>query len=255
MKHIDEEVIYKSARFVKRLYRIVNDPDVGEIYWSKSGKSFIIPNKENFLKNALPLISKTKEYAAFVRLLNHYGFNKVTSVSDDSEEYVHKNFFKNGERNLMFITRVKYKQPSFSDELYNAQRENHIMRQSLEYLNNNNCRLNDELMGLKTRVDKQDKAIDGLIEVLSRVFNVGIQSQKQMALTGEGVVREQVPQGGIVLNLEPQNKRRMTKDELEECLSTAKNNTGHHALPEENSSTDSKDVCSKNDSFDLSDFF
>lgn len=254
---MDSTVIYKSAKFVKRLYKIVNDPEVKEIQWSKSGKSFVIPNKEAFMKNALPLISKTKEYAAFVRLLNHYGFTKVPSASEGWEEYTHSNFVRGGERNLVFITRTKGRQTARKDELSTYKKENQIMRQNMEYLSNNQYQLNAELLDLRERVDKQDKTISGLIEVLSRVFEVGIQSHKHKALTGDKGGQEGLVQSHTGENLEPENKRRMTKDELERCLSTRGGDSSRLMLmvPSDNKSDGRSVADSKDDDLSLSDFF
>lgn len=254
---MDSTVIYKSAKFVKRLYKIVNDPEVKEIQWSKSGKSFVIPNKEAFMKNALPLISKTKEYAAFVRLLNHYGFTKVPSPSEGWEEYTHSNFVRGGERNLVFITRTKGRQTTRKDELSTYKKENQMMRQNMEYLNNNQYQLSTELLDLKDRVDKQDKTISGLIEVLSRVFEVGIQNHKHKALTGDKSIQNNITQNRIGENLEPENKRRMTKDELEQCMSARGGDSSRLMLmvPSENKSDIKNVLDSKEDDFSLSDFF
>lgn len=259
---MNNDIIYKSAKFVKRLYKIVSDPEVQEITWSKSGKSFIVCNKEKFLKSALPLISKTKEYAAFVRLLNHYGFTKVTSINDYSEEYFHPNFIKNEEKNLMFITRVKYRQMSINDEISGYKKDTQLIRQNLEYLSNSNYRLNMEIEDLKERMSKQDKTIEGLIEVLSRVFKVGIQNQKLKALTLENNHLEGMLRENLNNDLEPQNKRRMTNDELEKCLKMNSGDInqlmlmGNYDISNDNiesSKSDRKD--DKDDNFSLNDFF
>ncbi|TBU00409.1 hypothetical protein CWI39_1692p0010, partial [Hamiltosporidium magnivora] len=54
--------INKIPKFIKRLYKVVNEPTIKEIYWNDNGNSIIIPKKEEFIKNVLCLVSKTREY-------------------------------------------------------------------------------------------------------------------------------------------------------------------------------------------------
>lgn len=247
---------FKVAKFVKRLYKIVDDPEVKEVLWSKSGKSFIIPDKEAFLKNALSLISKTKEYAAFVRLLNHYGFIKATSISDTSEEYFHRHFFKGNEENLGFISRVKYKSSRCDGEIVDYKKESQIMKRNLEYLSTNNYNLSKEVANLKERMDKQDKTISGLIEVLSRVFKVGIQSHEHKALVGESKILENAQAGDINKDLEPQNKRRLKTEEARNLSALEQNDINQLMLMGESRPESSDGESSEKDAnFTMNDFF
>lgn len=177
---MEDSPVYKSAKFIKRLFEIVSNDAIATIGWSPNGRSFIIHNKDLFLKETLPLISKTREYSGFVRLLNHYGFTKLNDLkifidSSNGEEYYHPNFIKGKPQNLTFITRTsKIK----SKEISLTELDTDQVRKNMEFLNKNSYLLNKEIEGLKEKIEDQGKTISGLIEVLSRVFNMGIQSKK-----------------------------------------------------------------------------
>lgn len=243
---------YKTAKFIKRLYQVVEDPSIKEIKWSHSGKSFIIPNKEEFLKKVLPDISKTKEYSAFVRLLNHYGFQKIQGNFAENEEYFHKNFERNNEQNLIYITRSKQRKLQPQEELILYRRENQAMKEQLDFLLKNNLTVNSELALLRNKIEKQDKTITGLIEVLSKMFNMGIKTQKQMVITGGPNEEKQL--SNILkekesFDLEPLNKRVLSEIELKRCLESAEKN--QNFLLEEKQQEEEKE----DDSLNFSDFF
>lgn len=244
---------YKTAKFIKRLYKIVNDPLIPEIQWNKNGRSFFIQNKEEFLKKALPLISKTKEYSAFVRLLNHYGFQKVQGVSPESEEYFHKNFIKNGEVNLVYITRLKTRKLPPQEELILYKRENQAMQEQLDFLLKNNLTVMSELSELKGRIEKQDKTITGLIEILSKVFNMGIKSQKQMAIKGDSLENglSTILKEKEAVGLEPRTKRLLSEAELKDCLDVAKKDK-HKFMLMDNTNEENEE---EGESLNFGDFF
>lgn len=245
---------YKTAKFIKRLYKVVNDDSIPQIRWNNNGRSFIIPSKDEFLKKVLPHISKTKEYSAFVRLLNHYGFQKIQGFSPDSEEYFHKNFIKDDESNLIYITRTKQRKLAPNEELVLYKRENEAMREQLNYLLKSNLSINSEISLLKNIIEKQDKTITGLIEVLSKVFNMGIKTQKQMAIKGDYTVEENLStilKEKEAIDLEPQNKRILADLELKKSLDNVDRNNKFMLM--ENTKKEEEEE--EEDTLNFADFF
>ena len=83
--------------FLAKLWKMVNNPDTGEIKltsdsqcyipnldnliaWGDDGSTFIIKNQGEFTKTMLPYYYKHSNMASFVRQLNMYGFRKCSSV-------------------------------------------------------------------------------------------------------------------------------------------------------------------------------
>lgn len=166
-----ENNLGKIPKFLKRLFRESCDPENTYIMWSEEGERIQIINKELFIKNTLPILSKTKEYSAFVRQLNNYGFVKVRGEKSDEGEEYYNPFFKRDQPGLMaFIKRVS-KANKTETQLSWSTIEN-----SITYLTNSNYRLSNEIIHLKERIDKQDQTINGLLDILGRVFRTGIQN-------------------------------------------------------------------------------
>ncbi len=161
----------KIPKFLKKLYREVSDPENTSINWSENGENIIISNKKGFLEYTLPTLSRTKEYSAFVRQLNMYGFVKIKNErSDETEEYSHI-YFKRNQPNLIgFIKRIS--KTSLSDRQLNLIN----LENTLNFLTNSNYRLSKEVEILKERVAKQDKTVEGLIDILGRVFRTGLEN-------------------------------------------------------------------------------
>lgn len=172
----------KTSKFIEKLYEIIENKQLTQIMWHPSGNSFIVTDKIGFILNILPLISKTKEYSAFVRLLNHYGFSKKCNLSIECEEYFHPNFIRGEVDNLHFISRVKNNQITVNNDIVSFQQENKIIKHNMEYLNSVNCQLQEELKYVKEKLIDQEKTLNGLIDVFSKVFNVGLQSSKHPQL-------------------------------------------------------------------------
>lgn len=158
----------KIPKFLRRLYREVSDISNPNIVWSNNGETLRIPNKEVFIKETLPVLSRTKEYSAFIRQLNIYGFVKVKG--DDTEEYCN-NFFKRNQPSLMnFIKRVRrYRK-------VDAQLQLPSIENSVRFLTETNYRLGNEVSALKERVEKQERTINGLLDIFGRVFRSGMQN-------------------------------------------------------------------------------
>ncbi|KAK6091010.1 hypothetical protein P3W45_000255 [Vairimorpha bombi] len=163
--------ILKIAKFVRRLYKLVSDDSYPEIQWTEDGKSFFVSDKNLFLKSGLKTLSKTSEYSAFVRQLYVYGFSKSKSMNAVEEEYYHSNFQKGGEQMLPCIKRIVDKNTSLMQQ-NNFGKPPNRLQDLLQYLNSKNHKLENDVKSLQERVDKQECKINGLVEILSRMFRV-----------------------------------------------------------------------------------
>ena len=161
----------KIPKFLRRLYRESTDPTNEYIQWNEEGDKIRIVNKPKFIKHTLPNLSRTKEYSAFIRQLNIYGFVKTKNEkSEDIEEY-YNSFFKKNEPHLMnYIKRVKKFEKIESKLNYPT------IEHNISYLTNSNFRLSNELAQLKDKVEKQERTINGLLEILGKVFRTGAQT-------------------------------------------------------------------------------
>lgn len=160
----------KVPKFLRRLFRETSDPSNPDIVWSPEGDHIQIPCKETFIKNTLPTLSRAKEYSAFIRQLNIYGFVKVRN--DDREEY-YNSFFKRDQPSLMgFMKRVKrYRKVDTQLQLQLPTLESQV-----SFLSEANYRLNNEVAALRERVESQEHRINGLLDIFSRVFRNGMQN-------------------------------------------------------------------------------
>jgi len=163
--------ISKVPKFLRRLYRAVDDPSVPYIGWSIQGDRINITDKNQFTQHILPTLSKTREYSAFIRQLNIYGFIKIKADKNGNSEEYYCPYFKKGEpESLRYMKRVK--KPHNSDKyLYGSHIEN-----TIDYLTSSNYRMNSEIIQLKERVDRQERTINGLLDILGRVFRSGAQN-------------------------------------------------------------------------------
>lgn len=164
-----DDSLVKIPKFLKRLYREISDPTNEYITWSEDGERIRIVNKDLFIKNTLPILSRTKEYSTFIRQLNIYGFVKLKSErGDDIEEYFN-GFFKRDQPGLMgFMKRVSKTSKTEGQLNWPA------MESSINALTNSNYRLSNEVAQLKERVTKQEHTINGLFDILGRVFRSGL---------------------------------------------------------------------------------
>jgi len=75
--------------FLSKTYHMVNNSNLTNISWTRTGDSFMIKNVEEFSKKTLPLYFKHSKFSSFVRQLNFYGFRKIradSSVLKEDEE-------------------------------------------------------------------------------------------------------------------------------------------------------------------------
>jgi len=85
----------KRKSFLLKLFFILCNKGFSKyIHWSPDGKSIIIPKKDKFIKNVLPIICKSNSYSSFARLLNIYNFQKKRTKEKDLQEYEHKEFHR-----------------------------------------------------------------------------------------------------------------------------------------------------------------
>ncbi|KIY62133.1 winged helix DNA-binding domain-containing protein [Cylindrobasidium torrendii FP15055 ss-10] len=69
--------------FVKRLYRLLEDPSVQHIVsWSPHGDTFMVKDINEFTASILPKFFKHSNFASFVRQLNKYDFHKIKTTDD-----------------------------------------------------------------------------------------------------------------------------------------------------------------------------
>ncbi|KAF7683270.1 putative heat shock factor like protein [Astathelohania contejeani] len=188
------EISYKIPKFITKLYKAVIDKGINTITWNNDGKTIIIHNKDDFIKKTIGMVSNSKDYSSFIRQLNNYGFVKLKGIKEDEEEYYHKFFTRENPELLQFITRKRDKNSSLQD-IPNIKNDIAALGEGMEVLNTNTYVLNNEIAQLKKRLDEQDKTINGLIEVLSRVFRLGIQNdniQPALGSSQEGKKIEEI---------------------------------------------------------------
>lgn len=167
----------KIQKFIKRLYSIVNDPQNPDITWSNNGTTVLIPSKEKFRTRTMSKISKTKEYTAFLRSLHHYNFLKLKRTDEISDEYYHRYFMKDRDDLLHLVKREKDRKKGVCNEINGLKSDYIFMQNNLNTLNQNFYGMNDEIQMLREKVEKQEQTINGLMEILSKIFRVGISSE------------------------------------------------------------------------------
>lgn len=161
----------KVPKFLKRLFRETSDPENKQICWSNDGRRVVIVDKDRFVKTTLKRLSKTKDYSGFVRQLNIYGFVKMKNDRNSGAEEYYNSFFRKDEPHLLEqIVRVK------KQEVGEVRLNQSVIENSLAYLTASNFRLSNEVSELRVRVERQECTINGLLEILGKVFRTGAQS-------------------------------------------------------------------------------
>mmetsp|Transcript_30292 Transcript_30292/g.63820 ORF Transcript_30292/g.63820 Transcript_30292/m.63820 type:complete len:177 (-) Transcript_30292:845-1375(-) len=86
----DESMHPAAQRLPTKLNKMLEDPDLsGIVVWRPHGRSWRIVNRDNFISKALPLYFQHSNFTSFVRLVNAWGFRRVTS-GDDNDSYYHE---------------------------------------------------------------------------------------------------------------------------------------------------------------------
>jgi len=161
----------KVPKFLRRLFREASDPENKQIHWSSDGERVVIEDKDRFVKCSLKRLSRTKDYSGFVRQLNMYGFVKMKSDRSNSAEEYYNGFFKqNKPKMLEQIMRMK------KQEMGETRLNQSVLENSLAYLTTSNFRLSSEISELKERMERQECTINGLLEILGKVFRTGAQN-------------------------------------------------------------------------------
>ncbi|KDE02703.1 hypothetical protein MVLG_06765 [Microbotryum lychnidis-dioicae p1A1 Lamole] len=87
-----------ASEFVKKLYRMLEDPSFSDIVaWGYTGDSFIVKDMHKFTNDILPMHFKHSNFASFVRQLNKYQYRKVPRNNEDGQHGEHTWEFKHPE--------------------------------------------------------------------------------------------------------------------------------------------------------------
>lgn len=162
----------RVPKFISKLYKITDDDKYRGIGWTPDGLKIHIYDRDVFVKETLPLISKTKEFGTFVRMLNSYGFFKSKDIEDE-DIYHNKNFRKGREDLLGLNGCFKVRQRKLNG--LQVKIGDGTMKDIVEYLYAQNQGLYTELAGCKERLERQERGLNGLVEILSRIFRTNVQ--------------------------------------------------------------------------------
>lgn len=84
----------QSQKLPSKLAAMLSDPDLAAIItWMPHGRSWKILNRELFSSFALPPYFGHSNYASFVRIINAWGFRRI-SVGIDRDSYYHELFLR-----------------------------------------------------------------------------------------------------------------------------------------------------------------
>ncbi|CAD25227.2 HEAT SHOCK TRANSCRIPTION FACTOR [Encephalitozoon cuniculi GB-M1] len=163
----------KIPKFIMKLYKATNNEKYKGICWTPDGLKIHIYDRDVFVKETLPLISKTREFGTFVRMLNSYGFVKSKDIEEE-DIYYNKNFRKGREDLLGFDDSLRMIKRKKSSDI-RMRIGDGSLKEIVEYLYVQNQELYTELSVCKERIERQERALNGLIEILSRVFRTNSQ--------------------------------------------------------------------------------
>lgn len=163
----------KIPKFIMKLYKATSEDKYKGICWTPDGLKVHIHDRGVFVRETLPLISKTKEFGTFVRMLNSYGFVKSKDIEEE-DIYYNKNFRKGREDLLGMDDSLRMIRRKKSGDI-RMRIGDGTLKEVVEYLYAQNQELYAELAGCKERMERQERALNGLIEVLSRVFRMSSQ--------------------------------------------------------------------------------
>ncbi|EPR79843.1 DNA-binding heat shock factor [Spraguea lophii 42_110] len=176
----------ETPKFITKLYDILMSDAVNDIKWSESSESFIIPDKEKFVKNSLKALSKTNDYSSFVRQLNNYNFSKIKN-ENHFEEYAHPLFKKNRFYQLNQIQRSREinNKPT---EVNKLKEEVFHLREDINFINQANYELSKEVHVLRDKIETQQKNVDTLIQLFSKAFQFTINNEATKLALEDNVV-------------------------------------------------------------------
>ena len=194
--------------FVRKLYRMVNDPELSKIiWWTSSGESFVIGNPGEFSKVVLPRYFHHNNFSSFVRQLNNYGFSKVAHLQSglqgseaDVCEFKNANFIRGNPELLLNIHRKPSKgigsqgffaigKPSSAaefnlddvktenvtsnllGEISAVKQQQSAILNSLQELKNENQHLWNETCVAREKYQQQQETINKILQFLASVFS------------------------------------------------------------------------------------
>ncbi|KAG5859848.1 heat shock transcription factor [Encephalitozoon hellem] len=163
----------KIPKFIMKLYKATSDEKYKGICWTPDGLKIHIYDRDVFVKETLPLISKTREFGTFVRMLNSYGFVKSKDIEEE-DIYYNKNFRRGREDLLGIDDSLRMIKRKKSNDIRMGIGDGSL-KEVVEYLYVQNQELYTELSACKERIERQERALNGLIEILSRVFRTNSQ--------------------------------------------------------------------------------
>ncbi|KAL7417902.1 HSF-type DNA-binding-domain-containing protein [Mrakia frigida] len=76
-----EEVVGEQTAFISKLWHLLSHPEYARyLKWSKDGQAFILTNSNEFAIKVLPRFFRHSNVASFVRQLNLYSFQRVSTI-------------------------------------------------------------------------------------------------------------------------------------------------------------------------------
>lgn len=159
----------RVPKFINKLYKVTDDDKYKGIRWTPDGLKVHIYDRDVFVKETLPLLSKTKEFGTFIRMMNSYGFLKSKEI-DEEDIYYNKHFRKGGEELLRLNMgfNMRQRKPNI------VRIGEGTLKDMVQYLYVQNQELYTELSACKERVERHERSLNGLVEILSRVFRANI---------------------------------------------------------------------------------
>lgn len=149
--------------FLKKTYRMVEDPETNEIIsWSGSKKSFIVWDHHRFSTNLLPMHFKHNNFSSFIRQLNTYGFKKI---DPDRWEFAHEGFQEEQKHLLKTIKRRKQ-----------TPQTNCGIEAEVEKLSDDRNKLKTEISKLK----HEQETTQGYLDAIRNKIEINEYKQQQM---------------------------------------------------------------------------
>ncbi|ODV95549.1 hypothetical protein PACTADRAFT_29808, partial [Pachysolen tannophilus NRRL Y-2460] len=178
--------------FVTKLWNMVNDKaNEKYIKWVPDGQSFMVSNREEFMKHILPKYFKHNNFASFVRQLNMYGWHKVQDVThgsiqsgitqnEDFWQFENPDFIKDREDLLDNIIRNKSNKGDEEDseidfgillnELENIKMNQIAIAEDLRRVRKDNELLWKENYLTRERHTKQSQTLEKILRFLASVY-------------------------------------------------------------------------------------
>eukprot|EP00128_Syssomonas_multiformis_P017037 Colp12_sorted_trinity150504_noHs@5053 len=235
--------------FLRKLHKMVEDPDTPGIQWNKDGTRFIVSDGEVFSKNVLPRYFKHNNFASFIRQLNMYAFRKVTDVSqgvvtEGSQhvwEFQHQYFIRGRPDLLPLIHRKTYSAPQTNDRQIVVKGQTgdasgtDTLIQELQMLKLRQSELESQLASLQAEnralwVDSQnaqkkhDKTIQKILEFLALYAPSGLKNGH----TTRRTVRQLLDSSGL---LEPSSNFNISEMDQEEDVQPEKKRKASSSHP------------------------